>query len=125
MATSELLETKSKTFSMKEFTTYINEDRGTNFDSMGSAIAGLGTGIVSMAIKECMAKTLAGYLGIALSITAIIQEIEKSIDAAKVRQLLEGASDDDRIKVTTSFYAWLSGSGNHTGYYAETTYKIV
>ena len=50
------------------------------------------------------------------SLTNALKELEKEIVKMK---------DNDSMRIITKTYMWLSGSGNHTGYTTEVTYKII
>ena len=125
MATSEGLDSAENTFDMHGLLTYVNKKNHTNFNSLTNAVASLGASAVGAAAKAEIALTLAGLLGVALALASIVDAIEAGIDSVKLGKVLAETTNDDKIKVTTEFYAWLSGSGNHTGYYAETTYEVV
>lgn len=88
--------------------------------AIATAIAEVGYSRVETCLKDefkKMAKTLSLSLAI---ITAIQTAITNG--PALVNLLNMGVNDTLYVKI--DYYEWLSGSGNHTAYYAETEYSI-
>lgn len=71
-----------------------------------------------------MSATLSG-LGYALAFGEIFNMIQDDIEAKELEKEIVKMKDNDSMRIITKTYMWLSGSGNHTGYTTEVTYKII
>lgn len=125
MASTTLLKKKTETFTGKELTKYLNEERGKNYEDLTEALVGLGVATAGVVLVNPLAVQMAGILGLGIATATVIEVIEDGMDSKKLASVLEDVGDNGTLQVTTSFYEWLSGSGNHTGYYSETTYKAI
>ncbi len=122
---STLIDKKIKTYSGKKLTRYLNEERGSSFDDLPEALASIGITVAGATLIPPLAVSIATYLGIALGIDTVASIIEEDMDKRKLGRVLEEIGTTGTLEVTTKFYEWLSGSGNHTGYYAEVTYRAI
>ncbi len=120
-----LLKEETETFTGKELTKYLNEERGSNYKDLPEALMSLGVTAVGSILISPLAVQIAGILGLGIAVATVIQVIEDGMDSKKLASVLEEVGDHGTLEVTTSFYEWLSGSGNHTGYYSETTYRAI
>lgn len=55
----------------------------------------------------------------------IFNMIQDDIEAKELEKEIVKMKDNDSMRIITKTYMWLSGSGNHTGYTTEVTYKII
>ena len=125
MATSHLLKKETETFSGATLTKYLNEEKGTNYKDLPAALLGVGASVAGAILIGPLAAQIATALGLALGISTVIDVVESGMDEAKLAPVLEKVGANGTLEVTTSFYEWLSGSGNHTGYYSETIYRAI
>ena len=132
MATKELIRTQYDDYTEKELLLYVNKKSKMSFIDLALAVTGLGTGVVGDWLEEKVAgeiakrlsATLSG-LGYALSFGEIFNMIQDDIEAKELEKEIVKMKDNDSMRIITKTYMWLSGSGNHTGYTTEVTYKII
>ena len=51
--------------------------------------------------------------------------LDLALPAKELEKEIVKMKDNDSMRIITKTYMWLSGSGNHTGYTTEVTYKII
>ena len=134
MATKELIRTQYDDYTEKELLLYVNKKSKMSFIDLALAVTGLGTGVVGDWLEEKVAgeiakrlsATLSG-LGYALAFGEIFNMIQDDIEAKELcsRYVARVVKNNDSMRIITKTYMWLSGSGNHTGYTTEVTYKII
>ncbi len=122
---SRLLDSTTTTFSDIELTQYVNEQRGTNFSDIVEAVGNLGIAAVGISLLGPMAIKIAGLLSVGIGMADVIDALTESLDSNSLTNTVNRMKEGDKLKVTTSFYEWSSGSGNHYTYYSENTYTIV
>ena len=132
MATKELIRTQYDDYTEKELLLYVNKKSKMSFIDLALAVTGLGTGVVGDWLEEKVAgeieKTLSATLsglGYALAFGEIFKMIQDDIEAKELEKEIVKMKDNDSMRIITKTYMWLSGSGNHTGYTTEVTYKII
>ena len=123
MATKELIRTQYDDYTEKELLLYVNKKSKMSFIDLALAVTGLGTGVAGEIAKRLSA-TLSG-LGYALAFGEIFNMIQDDIEAKELEKEIVKMKDNDSMRIITKTYMWLSGSGNHTGYTTEVTYKII
>ena len=132
MATKELIRTQYDDYTEKELLLYVNKKSKMSFIDLALAVTGLGTGVVGDWLEEKgageiakrLSATLSG-LGYALAFGEIFNMIQDDIEAKELEKEIVKMKDNDSMRIITKTYMWLSGSGNHTGYTTEVTYKII
>lgn len=122
---SKLLKTTTKTFSGIELTNYVNDARGTEYEVLSAAIIGAGISIVSAACGKKMSGVIATALGLTIGASTVVNAIIAGFDDSDLSSTIKKMDDDDKLKVTTKFYEWSSGSGNSYTYTTKVTYAIV
>ena len=122
LSTSHLISTKSITYNKTEFTEYVIEQEGTTWGTVFSTI------IFSMPAAKLEALLLT-YVGIKLSwiiyVADVVFAIKAAINTKTLREMNAGLVNHDYIVITSRNYEWLSGSGNHAGYYSEISYSYM
>ena len=122
-STSHLIRTESISYTAADFADYVVETLGT---SWGTAFV---TIIASIPAKKLEAALLS-YIGIEYSaiiaVIGIVEAIKAAVDTAKLANVTRQLKDGNytRVIVTANNYEWLSGSGNHTGYYSTVSYSL-
>jgi hypothetical protein len=122
-STSHLISTESISYTAADFADYVVETLGT---SWGTAFV---TIIASIPAKKLEAALLS-YIGIEYSaiiaVIGIVEAIKAAVDTAKLANVTRQLKDGNytRVIVTANNYEWLSGSGNHTGYYSTVSYSL-
>ena len=93
-----------------------------SFGSVNEAILAVGITAVLVTIKDELKQRVVETLSLVTSIIIAIKEaIDNSDFTSQCRQLEPGK----KLVCTINNYEWLSGSGNHTAYFSETSYEIV
>ena len=123
--TSILMKQTTEYFSGTALTTYLNQEKGTTFRNLPEAITNLGVGLVTLALVSPLALEISKALGLALALQTVIDTVEAGIKTEKLQPVLDEIGTTGTLEVTTSFYEWISGSGNHTAYYTEEEYRAV
>lgn len=76
-----------------------------------------------VAVGALMEPDVLGYFQVGLEIYALLSSIEDAMTAIDLGTAIVNMPSGARYFVAISNnYEWLSGSGNHTGYYSEMTY---
>ena len=99
------------------------------FESLAQAIYGLGIALAAECIKKGVAGKIIKVLGLSTSVDAVLKLLSKDgTEQARFMSAVKKLSDaptGKRLKITTKYYLWQSGSLNHHAYIMENTYKIV
>lgn len=83
-------------------------------------------GRVLEALIELIAPSVMPAASLAFTVVDVIELLQDTLKWAEMRSYLEKMTDNrKRFKITIYYYEWLSGSGNHTGYYIEEKYSII
>lgn len=122
---TRLIKKDVQIFSGIELTKYVNKSKGTEFETLIEAIIGIGLIAVGLVIKNSMAKAIAESIGIGLEIDAAIKAVKAALDDSDLEDVIDRMEEGDSLKVTTYFYEWSSGSGNHYTWFSEVEYEIV
>ena len=128
MATSTLYDTKTVSISYSELKQIV-EDAFPLKNWVDVSLADFFAQMTAAAFsdfKEELVAFLVGEIGLmVLTAKEIADLLNDSIKYAEMKPYLEKTTTASRIVITTYFYEWLSGSGNHVGYYTENRYTIV
>ena len=132
MAT-ELLTSKDEDFSGDELADFCNEESGHSYSDLGTAIVFLGLSVVSGYVLPGIAGAVASKIvfalraiGVAKSLSAVISMIEDNGGVAARKAVISKiASQGGKMRVTTKYYEYTSGSGNSNTHYTTTTYTWV
>ena len=132
MATSILRDTKSETLTATEMKELLNELypfenylQWTVSDMLEEIASTLEDEIVEKLIElVAPAVVPAAGLGIAVAeVTTMLQDAMRWEDIYPY--LNQMTNNNKRFRITTYYYEWISGSGNHTGYYIEEEYAVI
>lgn len=53
----------------------------------------------------------------------VFEVFENGTETDQLAPVLEEIGTTGTLEVTTKFYEWLSGSGNHTAYFSEVSFR--
>lgn len=132
MAT-ELLASESRDFSGNELTEFCNDESGHSLSDIGAAVLFFGLSAVSAYVLPGLAGAIAPKLsfalkalGIAKSLSSIIAMIEDNGGVEQRNKIITKiAAQGGKMRVTTNYYEYTSGSGNSNTQYTTTTYRWV
>lgn len=122
---STLIKTNKKTFSGVKLAQYVNDKKGTEFSNIAQAVTGLGVTVVGAAITNPVGSAIATALGLGIAYTAVRNAVIEGMDPNSLSKTLKKMKKNDELLVMTSFYQYLTGSGNHSAYYTKVTYLII
>lgn len=120
--TERLIKSTTERFSGDDIAIYVNEEYGTNYEDVALALVALGVSAVTFAIIPVLAIEMATLLSLGITTSTVVEEIRKAMESEDLGSVLQSLGGKD-LKVTTKFYEWLSGSGNHTGYFSRVTFS--
>lgn len=130
---SRLLTSTSKTFSGIELTEFCNEQAEASYEDIIGCVAGLGLALVAAYILPGISGVMATRLitaieaiGLGASINDLIDMIEGNGGAAQRQTIINKIkTSGGKMKVTTNYYEYTTGSGNGSTNYTTTTYSWV
>ncbi|WP_018250276.1 hypothetical protein [Orenia marismortui] len=120
-----LLDQETKTFSGMELTKYVNNAKGTEFDNLEAAIQGLGLTVAGIVITNPMASAITTTIGVGVSLSTVYDAVIAAIDDSDLESTIDRMKEGNSLRVTTKFYEWSFGDGNHVTYYSNVSYTIV
>lgn len=129
----ELLASEHEDFSGTELTQFCNEESSHSYSDIATAIVYLGVAVVAGYVLPGLSGVIASRIvaalraiGVAKSLSAVIGMIEDNGGVAQRQAVISKiASQGGKMRVTTNFYQWSSGSGNSYTWYTTTTYTWV
>ena len=132
MATSTLRDTKCEILTADELKEVIKDlcpiqdiTEWTVSDALEAITEDL-QGRVLEALIELIAPAVMPAASLAFTVLDVIELLQDTLKWAEMRSYLEKMTDNSkRFKITIYYYEWLSGSENHTGYYAEEKYSHI
>lgn len=132
MATSTLRDTKYETLTATELKELLNDLypfenylEWTVSDMLDAIASKLEDEIIEKLI-ELVAPAVVPAASLGIAVGEVIMMLQDAMKWEDIHPYLSKMTDDSkRFKITTYYYEWLSGSGNHTGYYVEEEYAVI
>lgn len=125
MGNRRLIDSTTKVFSDYKMTQYINNQYNEQYQNVPAAIAGLTLSVVGTALTSGMAPVIAGALSVGIGFSDLLEAVKQSFGDSSLNNTVNNLTKGDRLEVTTNYYEWSSGSGNHYTHVTETSYRII
>lgn len=126
-----IINTEEREYTLDQITTIVNQERKTNYTDLSIMIASLGIGVVTSSlftryVKDVRLKIqhVLGIVGIVVTIAGITSALEKNNDVDALQAVIDRArAYGGTISIITNTYEYTTGSGNHSTWKTETTYR--
>lgn len=132
MATSILKDTKVETLTADELKELLNDlypiknYLDWTVSDMLKAIADKLQDEIVERLIELIAPAVLPVASLGIAVNDVIIMLQDAMKWEDIYPYLSKMTNDSkRFKITTYYYEWISGSGNHTGYYVKEKYAII